>query len=114
MQVLVCVINKKDCLESILENFINSGIMGATIIDSIGMARVLNDTEPSNLPAFGSIRMILNENRPFNKTIFVVLKDSQVDTAINCIKKEVGDINEPGIGILFTIPVNHVEGGMLK
>ncbi|WP_026895364.1 hypothetical protein [Clostridiisalibacter paucivorans] len=114
MQVLVCVINKHNCLESILQNFIDEGITGATIIDSIGMARVLNDTDLNNLPAFGSIRMILNESRPFNKTIFVVLENKQVDIAINCIKKEVGDINDPGVGILFTIPVNHVEGGMLK
>jgi nitrogen regulatory protein PII len=45
-----------------------------------------------------------------NKTIFVVLKDEQVLLAIDVIKRKVGDLNKPGVGILFTIPVNYVEG----
>ncbi len=114
MQVLVCVINKDECLEPILQSFINEGIRGATVIDSMGMAGILNEDNQSSIPAFASIRMILNEGRPFNKTLFVVLKDEQVMPAINCIKKEIGNINEPNAGILFTLPINHVEGGMIQ
>jgi nitrogen regulatory protein PII len=110
MQVLVLILNKVDCLEDILEGFIDVGIKGATVIDSMGMARVLGEDKLNNIPIFASMRMIINESYPYNKTIFVVFKDEQVLLAIDVIKRKVGDLNKPGVGILFTIPVNYVEG----
>ena len=109
MQVLFLVLNKIDCLEGILENFAREGIKGATVIESTGMARILNDVG-NDVPIFGSIRMIMNEKYPFNKTIFVVIEDHQLDTAVSCIKKETGELSKPDVGIIFTIPVGYVEG----
>ena len=77
MQLLVVVLNDVDKLESLLKEFINIGIKGATVIDSTGMARVLHD-DLDNIPIFGSIKMFINENYPYNKTIFVVLNDNQL------------------------------------
>ncbi len=104
------VLNNVDLLEPILKGFINAGIKGATIIDSTGMARVLNECDTSDIPIFGTIKMFLNENRPYNKTLFVVLDKEQVDTAIGVIKNVAGDLLKPNVGILFTIPVDYIEG----
>ncbi|HHY03754.1 MAG TPA: hypothetical protein GX534_01005 [Thermoanaerobacterales bacterium] len=109
MQLLVVVLNDVDKLESLLKEFINIGIKGATVIDSTGMARVLHD-DLDNIPIFGSIKMFINENYPYNKTIFVVLNDNQLQPAIKAIKKTLGDLSKPDAGILFTIPVNYIEG----
>lgn len=110
MQVLVLILNKVDRLEDILKDFIEVGIKGATVIDSMGMAKVLGEDKLDNIPIFGSIRMLINESYPYNKTIFVVLKDEQVPLAIDVIKKNVGELTKPGVGILFTVPINYVEG----
>jgi len=110
MRVLVLILNKVDCLEDILEGFIDVGIKGATIIDSMGMARVLGEDRLNNIPIFASMRMIINESYPYNKTIFVVLKNEQVPLVIDVIRSKVGDLNKRGVGILFTIPVDYVEG----
>ncbi|MCY6370225.1 hypothetical protein [Clostridium ganghwense] len=109
MKLLVFVLNKVDKLDNLLISFTNAGINGATILDSHGMAEVLIDHN-KNLPIFGSLRMLLNEKRPFNKTIFAVLSDKQVEIALTCIREVVGDLSKPGVGIVFTLPVGYVEG----
>ncbi|NSW90762.1 MAG: hypothetical protein HPY74_08835 [Firmicutes bacterium] len=110
MQLLVFVLNKVELLDELLKNFVKAGIKGATILDSMGMARALISNGNENIPIFGSLRMILNEGHSSNKTLFVVLEDDQVNACIRCIRKVVGDLNQPDIGILFTVPVNYIEG----
>jgi nitrogen regulatory protein PII len=109
MQLLVIVLNKVDRLEDLLKDLLNVGIRGATVIDSTGMARVLHG-DMDNIPIFGSIKMLINEGYSYNKTLFVVLKEEQVKLAIDSVKQTVGDLSKPDVGILFTIPLNHVEG----
>ncbi|WP_035294974.1 hypothetical protein [Clostridium sp. KNHs214] len=109
MQVLIMVLNKTNYLEDIIKEFNNCGIRGATIIESTGMAEILTSCG-EEIPMFGSLKMLLNEKRPFNKTIFTVLKDEQVKIAVDAIKNVVGDLKKPGVGILFTLPINFVEG----
>jgi nitrogen regulatory protein PII len=110
MQMLIFVLNNVNYLEDIMNEFTKSGIKGATIIDSTGMAKVLHHCDPNEIPLFGSLKMLMNEKRPFNKTIFTVIRDDQVQTAVNSIKNVVGDLSKPDVGIVFTIPINFVEG----
>lgn len=109
MQLLILVLNKVNKLDDLLLSFTKAGIKGATVLDSHGMAEVLIDHK-QDIPIFGSLRMLLNEKKPFNKTIFAVLNDSQVGAALTCIRQVVGDLSKPGVGIVFTVPVNYVEG----
>lgn len=110
MKLLVLVLNDIDLLDDLLQNFINYGIKGATIIDSTGMARFLTSLGNEDIPLFGSLKLMLSGRDTFNKTIFVALKDEQVDTCIKCIKEVVGDFNTPDSGILFTLPIDYIEG----
>lgn len=109
MELLISVLNNPEDVDDVIVEFENSGIHGATIIDSTGMANVLATCEESNL--FGSLQLLLNQGRPSNKTIFTVLKSEQVDIAISAIKKVVGDLAKDGKGIVFTLPINRLEGG---
>ncbi|MBU5439925.1 hypothetical protein KQI42_18100 [Tissierella sp. MSJ-40] len=110
MQMLIIVLNNLDKLDDLLMEFTNSSILGATIIDSMGMIRALADEHEKDLPLFGSLKMMLNENRPFNKTIFTVLPDEKIPIAMDCVRKVVGDLNKEGVGIMFTLPIKYVEG----
>lgn len=103
------VLNDISKIDALLLQFSKSNINGATVIDSYGMASVLCENH-KDIPLFGSLKMLLNEKRPFNKTIFTILSDEKVEIALNCIKNVVGDLTKPNIGIVFTLPVNYVEG----
>ncbi|GAA0179691.1 hypothetical protein SH2C18_25210 [Clostridium sediminicola] len=109
MQLLVMVLNDVNKIDDLLLEFSKSNINGATVIDSHGMATVLYETH-KDIALFGSLKMLLNEKRPFNKTIFTILSDVKINIALKCIRKVVGDLNKPNVGIVFTVPVNHVEG----
>lgn len=110
MQILVLVLNKTDKLEDILREFLEAGIKGATVIDSMGMVKALYQDNNDDLPLFGTLRMMMNESRPFNKTIFTVLNDEKISTAIEAIKRVLGDLSKPDVGVLFTLPVGYAEG----
>ena len=50
--------------------------------------------------------------KPHNKTIFSVIKDEKEESVIHLLENILGDLNKQGTGIVFTIPVDRVEGLM--
>lgn len=111
MNVLFIVLNKSEYLDDILDSFVEIGVRGATIIDSQGMGSALTDNNSSNEPFFGVLRNLLDNSRPYNKTIFTVIKDDVIlKEAINAVKDIVVDIYEPGVGMMFTLPIGNIYG----
>lgn len=109
MDVLFIVLNETEFLDDILDEFVKIGIKGATILDSQGMGRAL--TARGDEPFFGALRNLLDNSRPYNKTIFTVVEDKDLlDKAIESVKNVVGDIHRPGVGMMFTLPVGNIYG----
>lgn len=106
MQLLLFILNKEEHLDEILEMFLELSITGATIIDSIGMGRIL----AHDIPIFAGFRNLLQESRPGNKTIFTVLNEDKVQAVIQGIEQICGCLDDPGSGILITLPVSNVKG----
>ena len=107
MELLVTILDESENIEDIMLEFTKLGIKGSTIIDSLGMANVLSECEDFSL--FSSLKLLMNDGRAEKKTILTVLNSSMVDSAISAIKKFV-DIDAPGSGIIFTVPVGRVVG----
>ena len=111
MNALFIILNKPNYLEDLLDEFIEIGVKGATILDSQGMGFAMTHGGHGNEPFFGKIRSIIDNSRPYNKTIFTVIEDEEtLEKAVNVTKKVLGDIYQPGIGMMFTMPVNNVYG----
>lgn len=111
MNALFIVLNKPDYLEDLLDKFIEIGVKGATILDSQGMGFAVTHGGHGNEPFFGKIRSIIDNSRPYNKTVFTVIEDEEtLQRAINVAKEVFGDVYEPGIGMMFTMPVGNVYG----
>jgi nitrogen regulatory protein PII len=107
MHLLVAVINQAEALDDVLSGFLELGITGATIINSEGMARILTH----DIPLFAGIQTLISSSRAQNYTIFSVIEDDEkVDSAFAVIQDVVGNMAEPGTGIVFTIPITRVEG----
>jgi hypothetical protein len=109
MQLLLIVLNKIDKFDELLESFIEQGISGATILSSTGMMRELSKNS-EDFPIFGSLRYLIDLEQGESKTIFMVLKDEQVETAKKTIRKVVGDLSKPDSAIVFTLPILTAEG----
>ncbi len=106
MVLAVIVLNKEEYLEILLEGFVEIGITGATIIDSIGMGHILSE----EVPVFAGLRFMFSGSRPYNKTILSVIKDEKKDELKNLIQKVMGSLKENGNGIMFFIKIEEVIG----
>jgi len=106
MQLLLFILNKEEHLEEILEVFLELDITGATIIDSVGMGRIL----ATDIPIFAGFRNIMQESRPGNKTILTVVSDDKIPRIIQGIEQICGSLDKPGAGILLTLPISNAKG----
>lgn len=111
MNALFIVINEVDYVDEILEEFLDIGVKGATILDSQGMGSAIAQGDTSNIPLFGSLKRYLDSSRPYNKTIFTLIEDEELlEKAVRTVKEVVGDLDKLGVGIMFTIPIGKVYG----
>jgi nitrogen regulatory protein PII len=105
--MMVFVLNREELLEEILSGFLEIGITGATVLDSMGMGRIL----AYDVPIFAGLRGVLAGGRPHNKTIISVLPDFVTyEQAAELIEDVCGDLNDPGNGVLFALPVVDARG----
>lgn len=108
MKCLVFILSQVEKLNDLLRELQDNGIRGATIINSTGMAQALYSSNQEAV--FGTLRQLLNANREENRTIFVVLPEEKVATAIDIIESVVGDLSKPNRGIVFTLDVDNLKG----
>lgn len=110
MNILFLILNKTEYLDEILDKFVDIGIKGATILDSQGMGSALTNGG-KDIPFFGGLRSLLDNARPYNKTIFTVIEDEEIlNAAVKSVQKILGDMEEPGVGVMFTLPVGKIYG----
>jgi len=105
MKLLVLVLNKEEFLDDILEAFVEAGITGATILDSVGMGHKL----AYEIPIFAGLRKSIKTS-DYNKTIFSVVQDDDIlEEAIKIIS-EIINFDDPGTCLLFVLPLLTVKG----
>ena len=65
------------------------------------------------LPIFAGFRSLLSGASTYNKSILSVIKEPEkVRAAFDLVEEVCGPLDNPGIGIAFTVPVQEVRGLM--
>lgn len=109
MQLLVLILKKAETIDELIRKLAECGVTGGTILEGKGMANALVNME--DLPIFGMLRQILSdEEKEVCKVMMFVLKDEQIMTTRETIKREIGSLKKPNTGIMFAIPITYVEG----
>lgn len=114
MELLVFVLGKVDLLDEVVKSLLEADIKGLTILDSAGVSAMAQSSILKDFPLISSLKLLVGEKHPFSKTLFTVIESSVVDKAVEAIKMVVKDIDAPGAGILFTVPIVKVFGGSFK
>ena len=110
MHLLVLVLEQTEKLPDILVKLFHIGVKGTTVLESTGMARIFHEHNV-DVPVIEYIDNILSGKHPSNKTLFTIIDEEKtVKRAISEIKSITGDLNEPGRGILFVVPISYAEG----
>lgn len=115
MYALFLILNDPDKLNAIHEIFYSVGA-GATTIDSIGMGKVLLEHDV-DIPIFAGLRKFVEGNKPYNKTIFSVIRsEEKLRKIVDAIKVELemGTGSMKNIGFIFVVPVLECHGYKLE
>jgi hypothetical protein len=106
MKLVILFLNKEEYLNQVLEAFLELDISGATVVDSVGMGRIL----AHDIPIFAGFQNLLQESRPGNKTIFTVIPDKKLEPLTREVEHILGDLDEPGKGVILALPLDFIKG----
>ncbi len=106
MKLVIVFLNNPDIITELMEAFLEIGISGATIVDSIGMGRILT----YEIPIFAGFKELFPSSSPTNRTIFIVTEDNMVDEIFQVLEEVVGDFSKPGTGLAIVLPIYKVLG----
>jgi len=107
VKLLVFILNNEEYLEEVMAAYVESGVTGATIVDSEGMGRFLT----YEIPLFAGFKEFMKGNKPYNKTILSVIRDDETLNSVKELVDEiVGGLDNPGTGIMFSLPIDWVYG----
>lgn len=106
MVLFFLIVNNEEYLTEILEAYLEVGVRGATVIDSVGMGHIL----AQDVPIFAGLRDLLPGSRPYNKTVFTLIDEEKTEVIIKAIEQVIGSLDEPGTGLAFSVKVDFVKG----
>lgn len=106
-RLLVCIIEKDDHLDDVLEALVEEGITGATILNTRGMFEYLAD----EIPLFAGFRNLIEDHNPTNKMVMSVIRDEEkLKRAMDTIESVYGSFSEPNSGIMFSLNIGNLRG----
>jgi nitrogen regulatory protein PII len=105
MKLLLVVLKSVESLEDVLEGMVEAGVTGATVVESIGMGRILED-----VPLFAGLRSMFRSSKPHNNMIFSVIGDEQAAETLQILGTILDCANGRGKGIALTVPIDSAIG----
>lgn len=106
-KLVVIILYESYYLDDILEYFLEIGITGSTVIDSIGMGGIL-----TKVPLFANFIDFLGSNKNYSKMILAVINGNLLEKLVSGVEEILGDLNKRNGVMVFTIDVSFSKGTM--
>jgi len=106
-KLLVVILYEDDLFYNLLEYFLEEGIDGATVIDSVGMGQFI-----SNIPLFSSFVSFMNEDHNHSRTILVPVPEDQVELLVKGIEAITGDLDKTQGAMIMALDLALTRGSM--
>lgn len=110
MQLLIHITSHEQSINPIMKEFMRKGFHGATSVECEGMLHAINEDSIDAPAIFGGLRKFVNPDHQHNKMLLILLRDEDVNLALDIIHSVSGDLKLPNTGIVFTLPVTRWEG----
>jgi len=105
--LLVIFLADSEILGEVFVEFESIGIGRATLVDSIGMGKIVEE----KIPMVASFHHLLRRDEHPNVTLFIVVEsEEKAKAAIRMLDQVVGGLDRPNSGLAFTIPIFNVTG----
>ena len=107
--LVVLVMHDLTHFTDVLSAWHDAGAPAITILEGLG-TRDPKEQARRELPLMPSVRDVLHAEDMPRTTIFSVVPDEVADALAEATHEVLGDMTEPGKGILFIVPVTRVLG----
>lgn len=107
--MVVLVMHDLSYFTDVLSAWRSAGAPAVTILEGLG-SREPKEQARRELPMMPSVRDVLQAEEMPRTTIFSVVPDEVVELLTQATVEVLGDLSEPGKGILFVLPVAQVLG----
>ena len=110
-QLVMLIVDDPSKIEDVLNAWVETGVTGATIIDSFGLGHIMPGETRDDLPLFPSLADIVQGREEHNRLLISVAADTlDVERLVAVTEALVGRLSDPNTGIMFTVPVGRVWG----
>ncbi|MBD3413525.1 MAG: hypothetical protein GF421_03720 [Candidatus Aminicenantes bacterium] len=106
MKLIIIFLNKIEYLDDLLSAFLEIGVPGATILDSVGMGHIVSH----DIPIFAGLRDFFAGSSPTNKTILMVTQKDMISKIDEVLKDVTGYDQQTGIAKMVSLPVDGLFG----
>ncbi len=106
MVLLVCILKDYRLVEDVLLGFLEQDVTGATVLEGRGMGQIL----ATELPIFAGMRGLFPGSGVDSHVIVSVMPRGKAFGCLDLVERLAGPFDQPGSGIVFTIPVERVVG----
>jgi nitrogen regulatory protein PII len=112
MFMLIFVLNDCDKLEAVLDAWEGAGVQGVTVLSSTGIGRLRQfQGFRDDIPLMPGLDDLYSCEDNIHRTLFSVVKEEeQIDKVVEVTQKIVGDLSQPGTGLLAVLPLSRVYG----
>lgn len=106
-KLLIVVLYEDDLFYDLLEFFLEEGIDGATVVESLGMGHYI-----SNIPLFSSFVSFMNEDHNRSRTILATVPEGQVARVVSGIEDLTGNLDKTQGAMIMVLDIALTKGSM--
>ncbi|MBU2645400.1 hypothetical protein KKI24_11900 [bacterium] len=106
MKLAVIFLNRIEYLEDLLSAFLEIGISGSTIIDSVGMGHIISQ----NIPIFAGLKDTFAGSSPIQKTILTLVEDDMISRIDEVLADVCISIDESRAYFMVSLAIDGVHG----
>ena len=111
MKLLTLILKQTELISELNDELKKIGVHHGTIIDAKSMTKGLSAWSDDSIIIGGFLRRAKNfEYNEECKVLLFILKDELLKEVEQVIENVIGDMNKPGTGVMFTVPIDFAEG----
>ena len=106
MRLAVIFLSKIEYLEELLAVFLEIGLSGATVLDSVGMGHIISE----NIPIFAGLRDAFAGSSPNKKMIVAVTTEEMIEQMANALDEVCNDGDDAKTSFMVSLPIDKLFG----
>jgi nitrogen regulatory protein PII len=112
MYMILFVLNNPDRLEEVLTAWEQAGVSGVTVLPSTGLGRIRQkEGLRDDVPLIPALEDFYHHESDINHTLFTLVESEDlVQKVLRATEQVVGDLNQPGNGIMAVLPTLSIYG----